>query len=249
MIFFQFNVSLEFASVYHGERVERCALCGTLRRISTFENLELQMQAPSYPSKSKRWPMIGGRYHAIVQAQLAEALIAAGITGFRLHQPKCMTKEPGDYKSMPEIPAYYILEPTGMIDFVVPEAEYHPPCPECGHLKPKRFGSPKCPFEFLENTWDGSDIVRIRNHWQHIMFLNRKVIDVFRENGWHHQIEYGRNGKPYDSISFGGAMSPGITVPNIDSDTWYEDTLEALRQKYRNYPSLGAGPTTATTTD
>lgn len=238
MNFFKFGVSLQLASVYHGEAVKRCAICGTLRRLSTYDGIELQIHLPHYPNRSKQWPMIGGTYHTIVQAQLAQSLISAGITGFKLHEPKFMSKELGDYSCMPKIPEYYILEPTGMIDFVIPEAEYRPPCHECGHLKPKRFGSPKVPFVFLEDTWDGSDIVRIRNHWQHIMFFNRKVIDVFRENGWHHQIAYGENGKPYDSISFGGATSPGITVQNIDSDTWYEDTITALKDKYPDYPHI-----------
>lgn len=238
MIFFEFGVSLQFASVYHGETVKRCDLCGTLRRTFTYDGLELQFHLPHYPKRSKQWPMIGGMYHTIVQAQMADALNSAGITGFKLHKPKYTSKEPGNYSFMPEIPECYILEPTGMIDFVIPEAEYHTPCPECGHLKPKRFGTPKAPFEFLENTWDGSDIVRIRNHWQHIMFFNRKVIDVFRKNGWHHQIGYGENGKPYDSISFGGATSPGITVQNLDSDTWYEDTVTTLKEKYPDHPYI-----------
>lgn len=133
---------------------------------------------------------------------------------------------------MPPIPNYYLLETTGLIDFVVPENEYEPPCPECGHLKPKRFGNPEKPFVFLEGTWDGSDIVRIRNHWQHIIFFNRKVVDLFRINGWHHQIAYGQNGKRYESINFGGVIAPGVSVRNIDSDNWYEDTLAALREKW-----------------
>lgn len=238
MIFFQFGVSLQFASVYHGETVKRCTLCGTLRRLFTYEGLELQIHSPVYPTRHKHWPMIGGMYHTVVQARLAEALLSEGITGFKVHKPESVSKEPGDYGCMPEIPEYVIFEPTGLIDFLVPEAEYHPPCPKCGELKPKRFGSPKAPFEFLESTWDGSDIVRIRNHWQHIMFFSRKAIDVFRANGWHHQIAHGENGKPYDSMSFGSATSPGITVQNLDCDTWYEDTLAALHVKYpdREWP-------------
>lgn len=173
-------------------------------------------------------------YHKVVQAQLAEALIEAGVTGFQLHLPKAITKQKGDYSHMPEIPECYVLQPTGVIDFVIPETEYHPPCSGCGFLKPKRFGVPENPFTFLEDTWDGSDIVYIRNHscWKHIMFFNRKVIEVFRKNGWHHYIAYGTKGRMYDAIGFGGATSPGVSVQNIDSDTWFEDTVEALKRKY-----------------
>ena len=232
-ILFRFSSSTGPARVFGGELVHApCQICKTLRREFTYRDLELHFQTPVCPKKTRQWPMIGGMYHTVIQAEMADALISAGITGFRLHSPKIVSKESGDYSFMPNIPKCYILEPTGSIDFVIPDTEYHPPCPECGDLKPKRFGDPKAPFVFLQDTWDGSDIVRIRNHWQHIMFFNRKVIDVFKENGWHHQIEYGKNGKPYDSISFGGATSPGITVQNIDSDTWYESTLAALHEKY-----------------
>jgi len=176
--------------------------------------------------------MIGGQYHLIVQKVMAETMLDAGITGFKLHRPTRMCMKEQDVGKMPPIPDYYLLEPTGVVDFVVPEEEYEKPCAECGFLKPKRFGDPRKPFVFLEDTWDGSDIVRIRNHWQHIMFFNRKVIDLFRMNGWHHQIAYGENAKPYESVAFGGAMAPGMGIYNIDSDTWYEDTLAELREKY-----------------
>lgn len=212
-----------------------CSICRTIRRTFTYDNVELQFQLPHHSEKLVEWPIAGGKYHLLVQAKLAEALLDSGVTGFTLHRPKKISRTKENFRLMPEIPEYYLLEPTGMIDFVIPETEYHPPCPECGHLKPKRFGSPKAPFVFSEDTWDGSDIVRIRNHWQHIMFFNRKVIDVFREHGWHHQIAYGENGKPYNSISFGGATSPGITIQNLDSDTWYEDTVAALKKKYPSH--------------
>lgn len=232
MLLFKFRISLQLASVHHGEKVQRCNLCGTLRRIFVYNGAELIFHLPHYPNRLKQWPVIGGQYHMIVQEVMADALIDAGVTGFALHEPNAIHQNHEDFSRMPQIPNYYLLEPTGMIDFVVPENEYEPPCPECGHLKAKRFGDPIEPFLFLEDTWDGSDIVRIRNHWQHIMFFNRKVIDLFRKNGWHHQIAYGSNGRRYESIGFGGAMAPGIAARNIDSDTWYEDTLAALREKY-----------------
>ena len=129
------------------------------------------------------------------------------------------------------------MEPVGVLDVIIPWDEFDQ-CESCGVIFPSKFGEFNRPFEFDWNTWDGSDLVNLRNVYPQWICVNRKVVDLFRKRGWQHQIAVGRQNRKFESLIFGGNPVPGITVRNIDSDTWYEDTLAALREKFpdREWP-------------
>ena len=231
MICFEFNVGENIANtVTSGSTQNFCSRCQRARTTFLYKELCLKFHKPRLRNE---WPMVSkaGIYHGLFQECVVQALKEAKITGLSFHKVGNTFLDEEAVEDMPPLPTYYVIEPIGMIDFVIPEEEYHKPCDECGHLKAKRFGDPKEPFQFLKETWDGSDVVRIRNHWQHIFFVNRKVIDVFRKNNWHHQIAYGTQNRKYESLSFGGRMQPGLTIANIDSENWYEELVMALKNE------------------
>ncbi|MGJ8672284.1 hypothetical protein [Rubritalea sp.] len=228
MPLFKFNSSLTIATICSNseEFTTRCEVCNISRAISLYENLQLSFIKPRLLTE---WPYIAnaGRYHDIFHQDVVDELNRNGISGLKYHPVKVVGTA---VESMPPVPTYYIVEPIGLIDFIIPEDEYYPPCEGCGILKPRRFGAVKKPFQFLEETWDGSNVVRIRNHWQHIFFVDQKFIDILRVHDWHHQVAYGTANRKYESLTFGGKTSPGVGVQDIDSNDWFEKTMRKLNE-------------------
>ena len=228
-LFFEFQNSYCPVSTFGGEtQGPKCDTCGSFRITARFDNLVFDVA-----SNMKRWPLIfGGIYHTAVHQDVMNAFELDGITGATFHPLKKLQGKALDH--LPEPPDYFILEPTGSVNIRVPWDEFVK-CDDCGAITPSQFGEFKKPFLFDWNTWDGSDVVCLRDIYQFWICCNRKVVDLFRKRGWHHQIAYGRNNRKYESLQFGGNPVPGVGVRNIDGDTWYEDTMAATKEKYPDW--------------
>ncbi len=225
-LFFQFQNSYRPVSTYGGQtQGSTCGICGRFEITARFDNLVFDVK-----SKMKEWPLVfGGSYHTAVHRDVVDAFELEGITGATFHPLKKLEGKALAHLSEP--PDYYIFEPTGSVNIHVPWDEFVK-CDECGSISSSQFGEFKKPFLFDWDSWDGSDVVCLRNVYQFWICCNRRVVDLFRKRGWHHQIAYGRNNRRFESLSFGDNPVPGVGVRNIDSDTWYDDTVFALREKY-----------------
>lgn len=207
----------------------KCGICGKQRWRIDYDNVTLDMS-----NVAKIDLLYSGSGHHIIHESVVEALLNHGITGCEFHQARILVEEAHLHDSI--YPNYYSLEPTGRIGVHLPMDE-GVICPHCGIFEAKVFGSASKPLLFDWSTWDGADVVGVER-LPGLILVNRRVIDLFRKNGWHHNFKKGRWNKKYDAVQFGDYVSPGISVRNIDSDAWYEDTLVALREKfpYREWP-------------
>lgn len=201
----------------------KCEICGKEKWQLNYDEVTLDMR-----NVTKLDLLYGGSGHHIMHESVAETLLDNEITGCEFHPVQILVEEAHLENSI--YPNYYSLEPIGRIETSLPMDEGII-CPHCGIFERKIFGGASKPLLFDWSTWDGADVVGVE-HLPGLILVNRKVIELFRKKGWHHNVKKGRWNKKYDAVQFGDYVSPGIGVRNIDRDTWYEDTLAALREKY-----------------
>lgn len=205
----------------------RCEECKKFRIHWSYDDLIFDVEG------IKKWPLVmGGIYHTAFHEEVVAAFSQEGISGAEFHPLKALKVKDADI--LPEPPKYYILEPAGVVNIRVPWDEFVQ-CGTCGEIEKFSFGAFKKPFEMDWNSWDGSDVVGLRNVYPNWICVNRKVVDLFRKNQWYRQIARGTGNRPYESLQFGGNPVPGVGVRNIDSDHWYEDTMDLMKQTYPDW--------------
>lgn len=198
----------------------------------------------SIPHLIKYWPpLLGGSgYHVV--AENVKTVFENGVTGCRFHHLGPILRRMdggwGDIKLpdwLPEPPNYFLLEPTGTIDFEVPEEEAAECC-VCGRVKKNEFGVFKKPLVPIMSAWDGSDVMHGKRIYAYSTIVTPKVINLLREHGWHRQPWYGLHNRKTEALYLGDRAIPGVSAQNIDSDTWYEDTVSALKKQYPDHPYI-----------
>lgn len=230
MIFFELNG-------YSGGRISgknlespRCQLCGGDTRAQMFGAFDMEIEIPK---RIHEWPPFLGSIHYTAASQgVVDALAkdVSGVTFHRLKSLKGIDSSPlPDW--LPDPPNYYIWEVTGKIQAEISLDEVVA-CPSCGRFIKKEFGDSEKPLLLIPETWDGSDVVRIGNFYSNAICVNRKVINILRNHGFHRQPWYGRQNRKTEALTFGSRAVPGISAIIIDSDTWYEDTIAALKEKF-----------------
>lgn len=236
MIFFNFSRSGGCSVISNGEfSSERCAHCGESSYFRPYGNFPIHV---SIPHLIKYWPpMLGAIGYHVVSGQVKDVL-EKNVTGCRFHLlGPILRRMDGGWGDenlpdwLPEPPEYFLLEPRGVIDFEVPKDEVTE-CSFCGRVKKNEFGNFKEPLIPIMSEWDGSDVMHGKRLYAHGTIVTPKFINVLREHGWHRQPWYGRQNRKTEALYLGDRAVPGLSACNIDSDTWYEDTVAALREKY-----------------
>ena len=227
-LFFRINNFCNPVSVLGGRIESRpCEKCKRSRITWIYNNLAFEVAG------IEEWPLVfGGIYHTAVRQNIVDAFRTEGITGAKFYPLEIRGGEVMKRLSKP--PDYYILEPSGIVDIHIPWDEFSK-CEDCGLVSPSQHGAFKRPFSIDWASWDGSDVVGLRNVYPFWICCNRKVEDLFRSRGWHHLIAHGRQNRKYESLQFGGNPVPGVGVRNIDSTNWYDETLAAMREKYPDW--------------
>ena len=231
MIFFQLSAH-SGGVVYCSEAdSDSCETCGGCSRAPRYNNCSLQVHIPK---RVKEWPPFlgSGNYTAASQGVI-DALAKTNVSGGIFHELRSFedTNSAPLPTWLPEPPKYYVWEVTGSIQAKFPLDEGHP-CPTCGRFIKKEFGDFKKPLLLIPETWDGSDIVKIKHINSNAICLNRNVIDILRSHGYHRQPWYGRCGRKTEALFFGSRPVPGVSAKNIDSDAWYENTIASLQERF-----------------
>jgi hypothetical protein len=68
--------------------------------------------------------------------------------------------------------------------------------------------------------------------FQHVGIVTPKFINVLRAHGLHRQPWFGLRNQKTEAFSFGCRSLPGVSAQNLDNDSWYDETVVALKQKF-----------------
>lgn len=235
MILFNFS-SPGGASVIStgGRSFDQCSVCSQASYYKPYADFPLRI---SIPKKINSWPHFLGDIHYTVVDNTVKTILENCVTGCRFY-PLTKLLPPIDAGPggglpdwLPEPPRYFLLEPVGTIDFEVPKDEVTE-CRVCGLVKKNEFGDFKKPLIPMLSEWDGSDLMRPKRVYSHAMIVTPKFINVLRGHGLHRQLWYGLRNQITEAIYFGNRAVPGVSAQNLDSDTWYEDTLVAINEKF-----------------
>ncbi|MES2922402.1 MAG: hypothetical protein V4819_12690 [Verrucomicrobiota bacterium] len=174
----------------------------------------------------KSWPLFfSGFQHNFLHEKVVEIFQQEKISGCAF---RGLARLDGTWLSeLSDPPNYFVWEPTGKVGLHAPMDECTQ-CDYCGRLDWTVFGSKSKPLLLDWSDWDGSDVVTI-SHLPGMICVNKKVVNLFRKHGWHHQPIPGRGSQNYEAMGLGSYKVPGIGIRNIDSDTWYDDTVAACR--------------------
>lgn len=160
--------------------------------------------------------------HHYVRHDVAEKLVEAKVTGLELVLIKLEIKVP---QKSGERWDYYAMKPLCVVDTLFPEKDWKLDCEICGRLSQRSFGHCSRPVQMLWDSWDGSDVAHPRQ-FPTILLFSRRMVDFYRANNWHHDVQaVGRGRCHWDNVHFGYDKFPGVGVRNIDSDTWYRTRL------------------------
>ncbi len=88
------------------------------------------------------------------------------------------------------------------------------------------------------SEWDGADVMVSKRVHIGPVFVTPKFINVLRTHGWHRQPWFGVRNQKTESLYFGSWEVPGLLAANLDSDTWYQDTVIALKERYPDHPYI-----------
>ncbi len=166
--------------------------------------------------------------HHYVRSDVAEKLVKAKVTGLELVQIELEIKVPQKSEERWE---YYAMKPISVLETEFCQEEWKIDCETCGGIRQRIFGNVRRPIQVLWESWDGSDVVHPRQ-LPYCLLFSRRMIDLFRANNWHHDIVKARRGDNWDHVAFGNDRFPGKQVRDIDSDSWYEETLAVLKERF-----------------
>jgi hypothetical protein len=207
-----------------GTRSGRCPGCQNIRP----QKIDWNGFATILGKDATFFPHRIGGFDQLISDEMRCDLVDNGVTGFVAHPIRIAA---GDIESevlrtLP-IPQYYLLQAIGVVDIDRQLFDEYDGdlCEVCHNWTPRpggkyRFGS-KVHMPVLK-TWDGSDLVAIRNKINGGIYCSRKVVDLAIKKEW---------------TGFGiEAFTDGLPRIDLTNPNWAEDLEVAVAKRFPGVP-------------
>ena len=198
-------------------------LCPGCRRPGIEARIDWNAVVDLIGEDAKYFPdVIGGLHQKLISHKAYTSLHNAGCKGF-VARPVSIDSVESPLLQRQPFPPYYLLEITGRVDIdrqLFDEGE-GTVCEACHNWTPMKGGKhsygDKVKVPLLD-TWDGADLVMVRNIKSAYVYCSLKVVNLAIRDQW---TDFGIR-----------AFTPRLTCPDLRKPDWLDDLAAAVAAKF-----------------